>query len=449
MKAPSLARQLLTWLIPTGLVLVAIGSLFAYQLAHRAATLAYDRALLDAAQSVTTQVSRVDSRLNLNLSPSTEQVLLFDNYDKIVYEVVDGNGNWISGTHGLTRPPKFENEEQFHYYDTKFAGQEMRAASMLAEKDGTAFIVTVAETLVKRDKLVREILLAMLVPELLLVVTTILVMYFAIRNGLGGIVKVREELAQRSHADLRPIPLDTVPVELRPLIADTNDLLERLSYSLQRHRHLIADASHQLRTPIAALRAEAEAALRSTDMRSAMERIAVNVQQLSRLAHNVLMLNRLEPGYIQHPLTIDLQALIGAAADRWLPLARERKIDLGFELDSASVPGEPIWLEELVSNLVDNALRYTPVGGIVTVKCGMAPDGVWLSVEDSGQGIPKAEREKIFERFYRSHPDDGEGSGLGLAIVHEVANAHRAHVEVADGQELGGALIRVIFPQAG
>lgn len=442
---PSLARQLLRWLLPTALALVALGSVIAYEIAHRAAILAYDRALLDAAQSVATQVRHVNGRFDLNLSLSTEQVLLFDNFDRVFYEVIGPDGATIAGTRGLPRPTA-ASAEKSNYYDGEFAGQGVRAASLLAERNGASFMVIVVETLVKRDKLIREILLAMLLPELFLVVMTIVVMRYAIRNGLGGIGKVREELVKRSHADMRPIPLDTVPHELRPLIADTNDLLARLAFSLDRHRHLVADASHQLRTPIAALRAEAESALRSDDPRGGLVRITANVRQLSKLVHNVLMLNRLEPGYMQHPQEVPLQELISAAAERWLPFARERKIDLGFALAPSVVKGEPIWLEELVNNLVDNALRYTPEGGTVTVKCGSDDDEAWLSVEDSGPGIPQTERERIFERFYRAHPEEGDGSGLGLAIVREVANAHRARIEVADSAELGGALIRVIFP---
>ena len=179
-----------------------------------------------------------------------------------------------------------------------------------------------------------------------------------------------------------------------------------------------------------------------------MLRIATSARQLSRLAHNVLMLNRLESGSLQEPQQIDLQSLISNAAERWLPYAHERNIDLGFALESASVQGEPVWLEELVNNLVDNALRYTPQHGTVTVKCGRRQESAWLSVEDSGPGIPQIERERVFERFYRSHPEQGDGSGLGLAIVREVANTHRAHIEVTDGAELGGTHIRVVFSPA-
>jgi len=347
---------------------------------------------------------------------------------------------------GLPRPPKTSSEEQSNYYDAEFSGQDVRAASLVIERDGVTFTVIVVETLIKRDKLIREILLAMLLPEFLLMVMTILVMRYAISHGLGGIGLIREELVKRSQADMRPIPLDTVPMELRPLIADTNDLLERLASSLERHRHLVADASHQLRTPIAALRAEAESALRSDDPKAALLRIAANARQLSRLAHNVLMLNRIESSPMKNPQPVDLMSLTSGAAERWLPYAHERNIDLGFALESARMQGEPVWLEEMVNNLVDNALRYTPQYGTVTVKCGQLEGAAWLSVEDSGPGIPQTERERIFERFYRSHPERGDGSGLGLAIVGEVANTHRAKIEVIDSEELGGALIRVVFP---
>ena len=445
--ARSLARQLLTWLLPTSLALVAIGGVIAYEVAHRTASLAYDRALLDAAQSVATQVRHVNGRIDLQLSLSTEQVLLYDNLDRLFYAVIGPNGDRIAGTAGLPAAPDVARMDQAHYYNAEFSGQGVRAVSVVAEREGGSFTVIVVETLVKRDKLIREILLAMLLPELLLVIMTILVMRYAIGHGLGGIGVVREELVKRSQADMRPIPLNTVPLELRPLIADTNDLLQRLSSTLERQRHIIADASHQLRTPIAALRAEAESALRSDDPQGALTRIAANARQLSKLAHNVLMLNRLEAGPAQNPQQVELRGLISSAAERWLPNACARDIDLGFALEPAYIQGEPVWLEEMISNLVDNALRYTPLQGTVTVKCGQRQATAWLSVEDSGPGIALAERGRIFERFYRSHPEQGEGSGLGLAIVREVANAHGAQIEVGDSVELGGTLMNVLFPQ--
>ncbi|MEO8383863.1 MAG: sensor histidine kinase N-terminal domain-containing protein [Betaproteobacteria bacterium] len=446
--ARSLARQLLTWLLPTSLALVAVGGVIAYEVAHHAASLAYDRALLDVARSVATQVRHVNGRIDLQLSLSTEQVLLYDNLDRVFYAVIGPNGTTIAGTAGLPVAPDLSRKVLTRYYDAEFSGQGVRAVSLVAAHEGISFTVVVIETLVKRDKLIREILLAMLLPEFLLVVMTILVMRYAIGHGLGGIGVVREELVKRSQADMRPIPLDTVPQELRPLIADTNDLLDRLSSTLERQRHLIADASHQLRTPIAALRAEAESALRSDDPRGALKRIATSARQLSKLAHNVLMLNRLESGPAQNPQQVELQDLISSAAERWLPHARERDIDLGFALQPAPTLGEPVWLEEMISNLVDNALRYTPLHGTVTVKCGQRQDTAWLSVEDSGPGIAQAERGRIFERFYRSRPEQGEGSGLGLAIVREVASNHRAQIDVGDSAELGGTHITVLFSRS-
>jgi two-component system sensor histidine kinase TctE len=442
----SLARRLLSFLLPVGLLLSAAGSLIAYQVAHRSATVAYDRALLDAAQSIATQVRLVDDKIELQIANATEQVLLYDNLDRVFYAVYDQRGESIAGTPGLPRPATLDDRAESHFFDGLYSGQQVRGALLIGHRGSAAFSIVVVETLVKRDRLAREILLAMLVPELLLVFITVVATVSAIGAGLKGIGPVREALASRSHADLSPIPLHHVPAELRPLIADTNDLLQRLSFSLDRHRHLIADASHQLRTPIAALRTEAETALKTGEAAAAMPRIAAAARQLARLSHNVLMLNRLEPGYLADPQPIDLADLIRSAADRWLPDAMRNDIDLGFDLAPAIVHGEPVWLEELVHNLVDNALRHTPAGGTVTVRCNADDGGGLLEVEDSGPGIPVAERERIFERFYRAHPESGDGSGLGLAIVREVANAHRAIVVVSDSRELGGARVQVRFP---
>jgi two-component system sensor histidine kinase TctE len=287
----------------------------------------------------------------------------------------------------------------------------------------------------------------MLIPELLLVAATVLLATYGIRRGLAGIGVVRDELAQRSQADLSPLPLAQVPEELRPLLEETNELLERLALSLEAHRHLVADASHQLRTPIAALQAEAEAALRSPNPKEALERIVAATRRLAHLAHQLLMLNRFEPGKVPALQEIDLAALLGAAAERWMPLANRKGIDLGFELAAAPVAGVPLWIEELANNLVDNALRHTSAQGVVTVRCGSDPAAGWMEVEDSGPGIPVEERERVFDRFYRLQENDGEGCGLGLAIVREVARVHGAAVTIDSGPIHGGARVTVRFPR--
>ena len=416
-----------------------------YFVAHRAATVAYDRALMDVSLALASQVETIDGSLYLQLPAVAEKVLLVDGYDKLFYEVVDLNGKTVAGNIELPRPPKpFENGKL--YYDGKLNGKSVRVAALLSGHNGTSFIVLSAETKLKRDWLVGEIVLAMLVPEGLLIIAAIFMIRRGVRHGLASIQPLREELVRRTHTDLSLLPLKDIPKEIYPIFTEVNELLTRLSKSLDANRRFIADASHQLRTPIAALQAEAEMALRSPDPSESLKKIVTGTRRITHLAHQLLTLSRLEPQQKYSPIAVDLAQLTRDAAERWIPLALERSIDLGFELNPAKVMGDPIWLEELANNLIDNAIRYTPTGGVVTVRCNGAANQVSWEVEDSGPGIPKEEHEWIFERFYRLDTTGVDGCGLGLAIVREIANNHNASITIENGPNLGGALIRVIFP---
>jgi len=425
--------------------IIVTGGGVVYFVAHRAATVAYDRALMDVSLALASQVEIIDGSLHLQLPAIAEKVLLVDGYDKLFYEVVDLNGKTVAGNIELPRPTQpFEDGKL--YYDGKLNGKSVRVAALSSERNGTSFIVLSAETELKRDWLVGEIVLAMLVPEGLLIIAAIFMIRRSVRHGLASILPLREELVRRTHTDLSQLPLKDIPEEIYPIFTEVNELLARLSNSLDANRRFIADASHQLRTPIAALQAEAEMALRSPHPSESLKRIVAGTRRITHLAHQLLTLSRLEPQQKYSPMTVDLAQLTRDAAERWIPLALERSIDLGFELNPANVMGDPIWLEELFNNLIDNAIRYTPTGGIVTVRCNGTANQVSWEVEDSGPGIPEEEHERIFERFYRLDTTGVDGCGLGLAIVHEIANNHNASITIGKGPNLGGALIRVTFP---
>lgn len=444
-RQPSLARQLLRQLLPLMAAIIVTGGGVVYFVAHREATVAYDRALMDVSLALANQVEIKDSKLHLQLPAIAEKVLLVDGYDKLFYKVTDPDGKTIAGNVGLPNPASpFEDGKL--YYDGRLGGKSIRVAALLSNRDGTPFIVLSAETKLKRDWLVGEIVLAMLVPEGLLIIAAIFMIRSSVGHGLASIQPLREELLRRTHTDLSQLPLNEIPEEIYPIFKEVNELLARLSQSLDANRRFIADASHQLRTPIAALQAEAEMALRSADPGESLKRIVAGTRRITHLSHQLLTLSRLEPQQIHKPKTVDLAQLTKDAAERWMPLAHERNIDLGFELAPAIVKGDPIWLEELANNLIDNALRYTPRGGVITVRCGGAASQTYWEVEDSGPGIPAAERERIFERFYRLDATGVDGCGLGLAIVREIAHNHKATLAVETGNSLGGALIRVTFP---
>ena len=425
--------------------IIVIGSGVVYFVAHREATVAYDRSLMDVSLALANQVETIDDQLHLQLPAIAEKVLLVDGYDKLFYEVIDLNGKTVAGNAALPRPSQPFDEGK-RYYDGKLGGNAVRVAALLTEHNGTPFIVLSAETELKRDWLVGEIVLAMLVPEGLLIIAAILMMRRSVHHGLASIQPLREELVRRTHTDLSQLPLQGIPEEIYPIFTEVNELLARLSRSLDANQRFIADASHQLRTPIAALQAEAEVALRSSDPGESLKKILAGTRRVTHLAHQLLTLSRLEPQQIPAPKVVDLARLTRDAAERWMPLALERDIDLGFELSPARVMGDSIWLEELANNLIDNALRYTPSGGIVTVRCGSNANRTSWEVEDSGPGIPEEERERIFERFYRLDTPDVDGCGLGLPIVREIAHHHNATIAVEKGKHLGGALLRVSFP---
>jgi two-component system sensor histidine kinase TctE len=176
--------------------------------------------------------------------------------------------------------------------------------------------------------------------------------------------------------------------------------------------------------------------------------ILAAAHRLSHLVEQMLMLARAQPSLAKTLPLVALEEVAQAAAEDWLPVAIENGIDLGFELEPCAVPGNGLLLREIFSNLIDNALRHTPHGGCVTVCCGTANDAVWLAVEDSGAGIPEADREKVFERFYQSPGGGSRGSGLGLAIVREIARQHGGQATIDRSPELGGARVTVRFAPA-
>lgn len=451
--------MLLSWLLPAMALLIAAGAGTAYTTALGHASRAYDRALFDTALALNEQVKLVNGRLSVNLPDPAQQILTTDKYDQIYFEVTGPGGEFIAGNRSLPLPPsRLTSEEGRLYYDGWYQGKAVRIVALFAEHGGQAVQILAAETLAKRNSLVQEILLGMLLPELILMLATAGLVWLGIRHGLTPLDSLRAQLANRSYLDLRQVDAFDVPEEIQPLADEINRLLARLEQSLIAQRHFVSDAAHQLRTPVAALQAQAELAMRtlnsgvtnSDDTRQALTSILTAAGRLAHLAHQLLALARAEPGGPSAQQRLDLADTIHACAEIWLPDALRRGIDLGFELQPAPVLGSALHLQEMVSNLIDNAIRYTPAPGTITVHCGTSADGnsTWLQVEDSGPGIPADERDMVFERFHRVPETPGDGCGLGLAIVREIARQHGGTVTISDSTQLGGAVVEVRLPRA-
>jgi two-component system sensor histidine kinase TctE len=260
-------------------------------------------------------------------------------------------------------------------------------------------------------------------------------------------------LLSRAPRDLRPLSPAAAPVEIAPVVNAFNELLEHVRDTNLLQQRFLANAAHQLRTPLAGLQMHLELLLRRelpADVRAELTRMHGATVRASRLANQLLALAKAESAAeAGHAFEIvDLRTVADAAARDWAPKAHAQEIDLGFALERAVIPGDPLLLPELVDNLIDNALLYTPAGGSVTVNTGCEQDIPFLSVEDTGPGIPAAERSKVLERFYRIAGTPGEGSGLGLAIVQEVVDRHGGILEINPNGERGGTCIRVSFPRS-
>lgn len=447
----SLRLMLIHRLLPAMLVLLLLGALAAYWVALRAATKAYDRGLLDTAFTIAEQLRVVDGKLQLPLSQQARTVLLTDKFDRIFYAVHSTGGELLDGNPDLPTPHieswRQLGEEGRWYYDGMLDNVPVRLAAYQRRLGEQNVTIIAGETLVKRQELVRDILLGMVLPEILLVFVAASVIWFGVRSGLRPLDNLRAELADRSQSDLRPVTAD-VPEEMQPVVTEINGLLLRLEQALSSQRNFVSDAAHQLRTPIAALLAQVEAAQHEAGRaeKGALRGIHAAAGRLGHLVEQLLALARAEPSLAQTSTVVSLVDLVRSVAENWLPTAIGKDIDLGFELTPARVVGNEVLLQEMLANLLDNALRHTPVGGIVTVHCRQADGKAWLGVEDSGPGIPESERQRVGERFYRPAGQVGDGCGLGLAIVREIARQHHGRLHIGTSEKLGGALLQVELP---
>ncbi|HUL93981.1 MAG TPA: sensor histidine kinase N-terminal domain-containing protein [Burkholderiales bacterium] len=446
----SLRRHLTYWLLGPLLLLVAAGSFLSYRIALSAANKAYDSALLDPALAIASHLKPGGTRLELDLPSIAIEALRIDTEDRVYYQVLGPAGELIAGTPRLPAPPERLQPGEHIYYDATLEGERVRIAARAVRVETGTAIVQVAETLIKRDKLVLELLVASTVPQVLIAFAAVALLWLGIGQGLRPLDRLRGEIAARSPRDLRPFSERDKPQEVHSLVAALNQLLSRLNAAIASQQRFIANAAHQLRTPLAGLKTHAELARRepsTSELRSLLDMIAAETQRTSHLVNQLLTLARAEPGESPGGQPVNLHEIVGRDVRDWVQRAVGKNIDLGFELEDAWTLGEPLLLRELAANLLDNALAYTQAGGSVTVRTGVRNGESVLEVEDNGPGIPEAEREKVFERFYRVPATGGEGCGLGLSIVSEIAERHSARIELADSAGGRGTLIRAVFPR--
>ena len=444
----SIQARLLKVLMVSLLGLLMLCGGVTWFVAYTVANDAYDHGLLDPVMDIVQNVRQGDDGPTLTLSPREREALLFDGSDRVFFQVRDRAGKWFAGgTRDLPTAPAKLLARVPLFYSASVADTAVRICAM---RTNDGFEVYVGETTNKRDRLVWEIILAGLVPSLLVVVVAVGLVWFGVSHGLAPLRKLRNELTQRSPNDLHAVDESHAPSEVRPAIIALNRLFQRIRETSESQRRFLADAAHQLRTPLAGLQMQLELALREPNpesLRAALGKMRDAVLRTGKVTNRLLALARAEQASPDPArfASVDLHAMAERVGEQWIARAIAHDIDLGFELAPASPHGDDALLSEMLDNLIDNALRYTPPGGTVTVRCGVDGGGPWFGVEDNGIGIPEAERAKVLERFYRGAGAGGEGSGLGLAIVKEGADRHGASVAISPPRNGIGTFVCVRF----
>jgi two-component system, OmpR family, sensor histidine kinase TctE len=370
--------------------------------------------------------------------------------ETFVYRVSLADGSTLAGDEGL---PIATGEiiDNLTYGAAHYKNLSLRTASYHTEIGGQRVIVTVGETVNRRDAVVRRLDTVVGLSDGIQLALVLGLCLFGITVALRPINRLRDQIMRREPQSLQPLSLEPVPGEVRPLVESLNTLLVTVRDSTLAQQHFLTNAAHQLRTPLTGLKAQLEVLANEIQDDAQQERISRLQGSVDRLAHTanqLLALARAEPS-AHGPgdfVAIQLDTLIGAVISSLLDRALAHDIDLGAECEPVQVHGVYWLLHELLINLLDNAIRHTPQGGDITLRCGWHAGAPYLEVEDSGPGVPLAERERVRERFYRAAGSDGQSSGLGLAIVEEIARAHRARFEILDAHEGTGARMRIEFP---
>lgn len=317
---------------------------------------------------------------------------------------------------------------------------------------GRPVAVVVAVPRERLERRIEEAIVPGIATDVVIVVLTLVLVLLGVRRGLEPLADLRDELARRSPKDLQPLSTTGLPIELVGLADTLNRLFGAVREAEAVQQRFIADAAHQLRTPLAGLQTRLQVLALEPGARLDPDSLGDLQTALGRISHllsQLLALARAEPAAMRpnQPERLDLAEVVTACASPFVDRALECGIDLGYEAAAAPVDGIRALLIEALSNLIDNALRYCPRGSRVTVRCDTGPTGsAWLEVEDDGPGIPVAERERVFERFYRIRDDVGEGCGLGLAIVREVLQRHAASISLDDSAPGRGLRVRIEFP---
>ena len=437
-QATSIRRRLLIFLLPPLTLLMIAGVYADYRAAALFVRASYDQRLAETARTLASSARGDSQTLKEHAAPYS-------------YLITGTDGSVISGDPRLPVAPPGSGE--LSYTDSRLAGHALRIVTLRTPTHDGVNTVSVAEADESRAGPGHFILASTWLVDFIQVDVTLLIVWIGVHFGLKPVVAVRRQIESRSARELRPLDTASVPTEVRPLVDAINLLFEMLNGAARNQRQFVADTAHQLRTPIAGLLGSLQVLMREPAAEPIHGRLASlyeGVYRLSHSANQLLVLARADPStsLAEGFEKTDLKAIVERVVERNVDRAVECGLDLGVESQPASAVGNARLLDDLLSNLLDNALKYTPSGGRVTVRCGYENSAPYLEVEDDGPGIPESERSHVRERFYRIPGSPPGGCGLGLAIVDEIARLHQARLSIETGSGGRGVGFKMSFPPA-
>jgi two-component system sensor histidine kinase TctE len=438
----SISRQLVFWLaVP--LTLLALGGVLVH----------YFNNLAPQVISTDHRLKEVSAGLAVRLQDATAQAPPPAPADRSIrFAVRDADQHFVAGDARLPALPLADAANSV-YATTQIERRSVRVLTSRVETPAGTRILTVADDLATNEPAARLGFMSTLLWDFVQLDLTLVLVWAGIHVGLRPLKKLRDEIAARSPLDLRPIAVAAVPREIAPLAATLNRLFLLLRTTTQSQQQFVANTAHQLRTPLTGMLAQLDLLLAEPAAKPIKHRLTTlqdGVRQLAHAANQLLTLARADPGVnvVAKKQPVDLSSLAGDAVAKFFDRALQSEIDLGADLHPAKVLADPSLIEDLLNNLVDNALQYTPQGGRVTVSAGTLRGRPFLAVEDNGPGIPEADRKRVRQRYVRLPHAPGHGSGLGLAIVEEIAQLYDAELTIDSGGEGRGTKVSVHFPEA-
>jgi two-component system sensor histidine kinase TctE len=454
-KQTSLRRQLIVRMLSMMLPLFILLWVIAHFSSQYFINAAFDRSLVRRTYALADRVEVLHGQVQVDLPVAARELLLFDQEDMLFHRILDSRSRVVEGERNMPPLPGKNGIKpgQLIIYDGIKDGENVRVAAFALSLRGTSAhgvaLIQVGETLSRRTAMAGRATLAIVIPMLLMTLTAAAAIAYGVGRGLDPVSRLRERLAGRQALDLSPVPLEGTPAELRPFMDEINSLLLRLSEAIEAQSRFVADAAHQLRTPIAGIRTQAEAALVGAgheDAQHALTRIAQSAQTMGDLVQKLLILARVDAAENTLRLErLDGVEVVRAVAREWVPAALAKGVDISFETQDRNVwvMGDAQLLREMLANLIDNSLRYG--GTRITLSVYRSEQGVTWRVADNGPGIPEELRAAVFAPFHRLS-NGVDGAGLGLTIVQRIAHLHGATVSLDTDDEGAGLVASVNFP---